>query len=181
MRDPDIALADMTPSRVARGLSVLLRVGLVLLALAVALGVLMCVVMLVPNGFRTEILNDLGGAASSGTLAVAGLSAAVIAGCWFIVLRMLRYVVGTVIEGDPFVPENINRLRWIWVVIAGSEIFRMVIVLFSGIAVNSASVTSAENGLDIRIGTWFFIFVIAALSEAFRVGAEMRRDQELTI
>jgi hypothetical protein len=35
--------------------------------------------------------------------------------------------------------------------------------------------------IDIRIGTWFFIFIIAAISEAFRHGAALRAEQELTI
>jgi len=35
--------------------------------------------------------------------------------------------------------------------------------------------------LDIRVGTWFFIFIIAAISEAFRYGAALRAEQELTI
>ena len=42
-------------------------------------------------------------------------------------------------------------------------------------------VAPAETGMDIRIGTWFLVLVIAALSEAFRQGAEMRAEQELTI
>jgi len=35
--------------------------------------------------------------------------------------------------------------------------------------------------LDIRIGTWFLIFIVAAISEAFRHGAALRAEQELTI
>jgi len=35
--------------------------------------------------------------------------------------------------------------------------------------------------LDIRLGTWFFIFVIVVISEAFRHGAALRAEQELTI
>ena len=47
--------------------------------------------------------------------------------------------------------------------------------------VGALGVAPAETGMDIRIGTWFLVLVIAALSEAFRQGAEMRAEQELTI
>jgi len=38
-----------------------------------------------------------------------------------------------------------------------------------------------EVTLELRPGTWFVVFVIAALAEVFRHGAELRRDAELTI
>jgi len=42
--------------------------------------------------------------------------------------------------------------------------------------------TAASSGeIDIRIGSWFLVFVIAALSEVFRHGALLRRDQEFTV
>jgi len=42
-------------------------------------------------------------------------------------------------------------------------------------------VTEAAATIDIRLGTWFLVFVLAALAEVFRHGAVLRRDQEFTI
>jgi len=104
--------------------------------------------------------------------AVSFFGAAVIGAIWFFVLRILRKVVKTLLDGDPFVPENISRLRMIWIVIALAEILRIIIANLA---------THGEVTLELRPGTWFVVFVIAALAEVFRHGAELRRDAELTI
>jgi len=59
-----------------------------------------------------------------------------------------------------------------WIIIALAEILRIIIVNLS---------TVGEVTLDLRPGTWFVVFVVAALAEVFRHGAELRRDAELTI
>ena len=74
--------------------------------------------------------------------------------------------------GDPFVAANISRLRTIWIVIVISEIIRIIIINLS---------KADEMLIDIQAGTIFLVFVIAALSEVFRHGTELRRDAELTI
>ncbi len=104
------------------------------------------------------------------------LAMACVAASWFWVLHMLNKIVGTLIDGDPFIPANISRLRRMWIVIALTEFFRMLVVTYTG-----SSFSQNDNGFEIRIGVWFLVFVIATLSEAFRYGARMRQEQELTI
>jgi len=96
---------------------------------------------------------------------------------WFFVLKLLRGVVNAVIHGDPFLPENIARLRNIWIIFAVTEVFRMIAIFFMG----GTDGTETGSLLGVRLGTWFLIFIIAAISEAFRHGAALRAEQELTI
>ena len=119
-----------------------------------------------------ERISESGRDATPMGTAIACFGSAIIAGIWLFVLFMLKKIVRTLLDGDPFVVENISRLRLMWILIAISEIVRIV---FMNVAMPS------EITLDIRPGTWFVVFVIAALAEVFRHGAELRRDAELTI
>ena len=174
-------LPGLSATPMTRALSILLIVGQVVLALSVILLLGMALVMFFPSGFRDSLFEGVENAPAPNLLMWACLAGGVIAATWFYVLVLLRRVVVTVIHGDPFLPANVARLRMIWIVIAGSEIFRMLIDGFAGITVQGTGVHASEAGLDIRIGTWFFIFVIAAISEAFRHGAALRDENELTI
>ena len=53
--------------------------------------------------------------------------------------------------------------------------------MIANFAMGSAGDAESGKILGIRLGTWFLIFVIAAISEAFRHGAALRAEQELTI
>lgn len=167
-----------TKGPIPKLLSVILLVGMIFLALCVALLAFVCLMMAFPNGLRDQIFAGVDAAkpmVSPQNMALVCLGMLVIAGAWFFVLKSLRRVVSTVIAGDPFVPQNISRLRRIWVIIALAEIFRMFIHWLARVNATGASET------DFRLETWFLVFVVAALAEAFRYGAELRRDQELTI
>lgn len=166
------------PGVIPRMLSGLLWLGMAFLAISFAVLAFVTLIMLFPNGLRDQIFAGVDAAkpmVNPQNMALICLGMLVIAAAWFFVLRSLRKVVGTVIAGDPFVPENISRLRRIWVIIAASEVFRMFIQWLAKVNATGASET------DFRLETWFLVFVVAALAEAFRYGAALRRDQELTI
>jgi len=62
----------------------------------------------------------------------------------------------------PFVPANISRLRSVWIVLAAFELFRMISRNFLAVEIDALSVTEASGAtIDIRLGTWFLVFVIA--------------------
>lgn len=171
-----------TPSDapMAKMLSVILIFGQMLLVIGFICLIAMTLIMLIPSDFRTEFIADLPASLEPSTLAGRCLATAVVALGWFFVLHLLRRVVRAVIHGDPFLPENVSRLRTIWIVIAATEIFRMIALFFTG-GPNDGLGGIDGMHLDIRIGTWFFIFIIATISEAFRHGAALRAEQELTI
>jgi len=162
----------------AKLLSVILIVGQVVLALGCVILLITALIMVVPS-LRVHLIEDLPDTVRASTFAGQCLAAAISAVAWFVVLQLLRRVVSAVIHGDPFLPENVSRLRTIWMIIAATEVFRMAATFMMGGSNDCANVDGSR--LDVRIGTWFFIFIIAAISEAFRHGAALRADQELTI
>jgi len=163
----------------AKMLFVILIIGQALLVIGFICLIAMAFIMLIPSDFRTGLIADLPESLEASTLAGRCLATAVVAVGWFFVLHLLRRVVRAVIHGDPFLPENVSRLRNIWITIAATEVFRMIALLITGGPNGVADIDGTR--LDIRIGTWFFIFIIAAISEAFRYGAALRAEQELTI
>lgn len=169
------AVNDNAGTPVARGLSIVILIAMVVMVFCVILLVAFGVILLTDNSISADLMAKL---EESGTnmkthlSSMALLGSAVIGAMWFFVLNILRKIVKTLLEGDPFVPENISRLRLIWIVIALAEVLRIVTMNLS---------TTGEMTLDLRPGTWFVVFVVAALAEVFRHGAELRRDAELTI
>lgn len=102
------------------------------------------------------------------------------AGAFLIILKQLRLICHTLVMGDPFVPQNAQRLRTIWIAVAVAEIFRLV----SGLVMSSMMSTDdldAELTLDLRLFVWFLVLALITLSEVFREGARMRQEQKLTV
>ena len=174
----DLEAVDGSNHRIAKSLRFIIFLGRFILAIAAILIIIAAIWMMFSESLQEQLHMSIGGEdrPSRYILPIMCLGMAVIAGAWFWVLHMLSKVVDTLIAGDPFVPANINRLRRMWVVIALTEVFRMAIVSFPIL-----SVSGEDEAFPIRIGTWFLVFVIATLAEAFRYGAALRRDQELTI
>lgn len=166
-----------TSAPIARMLSVVLIIGQCILVFALLLFLLAAILLCLPEtmalSVRSEFADKLVGTSIVGHL----MFGAIVAAAWFFVLRLLRQVVTTLIHGDPFSPKNIARLRIILALIIGTELIRILKVFILG----AVGATEKIMLLDIQIGTWFFIFIIAAISEAFRYGAALRAEQELTI
>ena len=169
------AVNDNAGTPVAKCLNVLIVIAMAVIAFFVVLFVCFALILMSDNSISADLLTKLeesGKNIKTHFSSMVLLGGAIICGIWFFVLNVLRKVVKTLLEGDPFVPENISRLRLIWIVIALAEVLRIVIMNLS---------TVGEVTLDLRPGTWFVVFVVAALAEVFRHGAELRRDAELTI
>lgn len=169
------AINDNSGTPVAKSLNVLIIIGMIFIAFGVLLLIGFGAVLLTDNSMSAELAEKFAASGRSSSAQLTALTCfggAFIGALWFFVLRLLRKIVKTLLSGDPFVPDNISRLRLIWIVIAASEILRIIVVNMS---------MSGELTLDIRPATWFVVFVIAALAEVFRHGAELRRDAELTI
>lgn len=140
-----------------------------------ALGISMFIPGTWQDGLVNDIKSETGQGVSRNIFAISMFFAVAMLAIYFWVVKLLTKIVGTLVSGDPFVPENISRLRLIWIFIAAAELLRMV---FSS---NVDWVSPSGVSIDIRVGTWFLVFVIAALAEVFRHGTEMRRDQALTV
>jgi len=160
---------------IARRLAMILRVAIVFVIGAIILLLGSAFILMTDNSISqslVEKISETGGNATPIGSAIICLGSAIVAAIWLFVLLILKKIVRTLIDGDPFVVENISRVRLMWVLIAASEVVR---IIFMNISMPN------EITLDIRPGTWFAVFVVAALAEIFRHGAELRRDAELTI
>ncbi len=178
MSETEIEPAD---APMAKLLSILLLIGQIAMGVFFVILLVMAIIMAVPSGLREGLIADASSPIDAKSLSTRCFAGAVVSAGWFFVLLVLRRVVAAVIHGDPFLPENVARLRNIWMIIAATEVFRMTAYFIMGGDGSAACAEVDGSRLDIRVGTWFFIFIIAAISEAFRHGAALRAEQELTI
>lgn len=100
------------------------------------------------------------------------------------VLSLLRAVFRTLRDGQPFVPANATRLRWIaWGVILG-ELARSAMVFFE----NYYAMTHfSADGLhfdarpDLNISAIISGLIILVIAEVFRAGTRLDEEQSLTV
>lgn len=103
----------------------------------------------------------------------------------FIVHR-LRRVAETLVEGDPFVPENAGHLRAIAIAIAVYQLISyaahgvlgLILTLFGRPVERGVSL---QPEFSVNLGAWFAVLALLVLSEVFREGARLREEQKLTI
>lgn len=107
-----------------------------------------------------------------GGLAAAGLYMASV----LVIIGALRRIFVTLTAGDPFHPENVNRLRIIGLMLAALELGRYAVW---GISAWLPWVHDVRPSFSLT--AWFSVLVVFVLAEVFREGARLRREAELTI
>lgn len=113
------------------------------------------------------------------------LLAALLLGMVFLALRLLLRIVGTVAEGDPFVPENATRLtRMAWLMLA----VQVVQAPIYGLAAWIESVAEPGSGdadidvaFNIDLSALILVLILFVLARVFAKGAQMRDDLEGTV
>lgn len=111
------------------------------------------------------------------------------AGLFLLVVHQLRRLLATVKAGNPFCPENASRIRTIGWSIVSSFLLKTV-TDFS--AVLYMKHTISVNGRHLFPPFWlipdslhlevlFFGLVVLAISGIFRLGTQLKEEQELTI
>ena len=103
-----------------------------------------------------------------------------------VLVDRLRRVFGTLIAGDPFVPENAGHLRIIAIAIGvyqavGYVAQAMVALSLSLFGLPVANGAEVGVNVNINLGAWFAVVALLVLSVVFREGARMRQEQKLTI
>jgi hypothetical protein len=113
--------------------------------------------------------------------AVVAAGALYLGGLVFIVGR-LRRVFLTLTQGDPFRPENVQRLRRIGFALGGLELLsyavRWAVMMWDR---TDGATQFRQVGEDFNLTIWFAVLVVLVLAEVFREGARLRREAELTI
>ena len=113
-----------------------------------------------------------------------GLAALVASGVYFLVL--LKRIVASVGQGDPFVPVNATRLgRMGWTLLAA----QVAAVPIGAAVVWIAGIVDDDKGANVHVGDDFgfsgggilLTLVLFILARVFRRGAEMREELEGTV
>ena len=93
-----------------------------------------------------------------------------------VLLFTLRRVVLTVERRNPFDPANPARLRTIALLLAAIELVRWGTVL-----ILAPEQVDVNEDIDRWLGSALSVFVVIVLAEAFREGARLRAEAELTV
>ena len=100
----------------------------------------------------------------------------------------LRGVFETLVDGDPFVPENAKRFRKIALILAFLELARIFvnpliafIINMLGVDTQLETVGIAQRLMMTDFITWGAVLVLVVLSQVFDEGARLREDQKMTI
>ena len=104
----------------------------------------------------------------------------------YIILLFLRRILGTVPLGEAFSADNAKRLRWVGALLILEALFGPgASTLIAGAALHG--VESTGGSVDVNFfqefgtGGLFTGWIVLVLSEVFRQGADMKREQQLTI
>ncbi len=100
------------------------------------------------------------------------------------VLFLLRQIVRSVSMGDPFKPQNGKRLRWIGVAILAVTAFDffhdIILNIFITPRLSFVSIVPQQS-ISFSFEDILSAMVIIVIGEAFRIGAEMKEEQKLTV
>ncbi|WFL78923.1 DUF2975 domain-containing protein [Altererythrobacter arenosus] len=154
---------------------------------AVALAIATPVILLMRGRINLEIAEKYGDAASAfPTLTVVGLMLLgfiIVTGA-FIFFGKLRKIIETVGDGDPFAPENAERLNLMAWLTLGVQV---LLIPAAALGVLVAKWADQFEGADIHIDAGvdlsaiLLVIVLFILARVFRHGAAMREDLEGTV
>ena len=94
------------------------------------------------------------------------------------IINRLRRVFETLIQGDPFRPANVRRLRTVAIALIALEVGGYFCRL--SLAMMLPEISDRVT-YGISLSSWFAILAVFVLAEVFREGARLRGDAELTI
>ena len=102
------------------------------------------------------------------------------------VVDRLRRINRTLVEGDPFVPENAGHLRSIAIAIGIYQLIRYgahgaISLAYSLFGRPVETGINLEPHFTLNLGAWFAVIALLVLSEVFREGARLRHEQQFTI
>jgi hypothetical protein len=106
----------------------------------------------------------------------------VVATLW--ILQLLRRIFGAVAAGEPFTAGNAQRIRLLGVlVIAAEAIGQTVVFLLQRAVMEGATATGATLSANFTLNpiTILLGLLIIALAEAFRHGADLQAEADLTV
>jgi Protein of unknown function (DUF2975) len=164
----------------------LLIQGVMAVAAAVIAITAICVLTL-QNTINAEIRAEFGADfAAMPVPAVLGLLAVVLVmvGLVFLFFGKLRGIIETVAQGDPFVPDNADRLNAMAWLQIGTYIAGMVAVGAAALVADWAEQftdVDIDGSIDVDVPSILLVIILFILARVFRQGAAMRADLEGTV
>ena len=156
----------------------LLRLVMVVMAAIIVAGVVAVIALLAfPDQQFAPQLSDAGRNTVWWVAAGAAMLVVILAlGIAFI--RALTRIIGSVGEGDPFRPENADRLsRMGWIALALQGCNLVLVPVVGAIADRIGT----QSGVDASFDTLILALVLFILARVFRHGTQMRDDLEGTV
>lgn len=179
MTEENTAAPAKTAKILSAGINAIIFILMFLLLAVFTIGIALQISPELKNKLVME-LGTLDREVPSGFMMVSGyLGTIIIIAAYLYVALIMRKIVQTTLKGNPFVEANISRLRTTWVVIATTELFKMF--LYGYIKQPTSGEGGGRFSFELDLTVWFLVFVIATMAEAFRIGLELKRDQELTV
>ncbi len=123
----------------------------------------------------------VGGAARAAT-AVAGVAIFLIA--MFLVLHLLRRLLGAVASGTPFIEANVRRIRWIGLIAVGAELAHEAFDHLLQLAIRGgteATGLTVSPSWNLDPAALLLGLVVIALAEVFRHGSRLQLESDLTV
>ncbi|HOJ58202.1 MAG TPA: DUF2975 domain-containing protein [Bacillota bacterium] len=111
-------------------------------------------------------------------------STVVVFAVYLYVLYNLRRVFATLVAGNPFARENVSSIRRIGgAVITGAVVRSLVQTAFGLFFAQNVAIPGVDftAKLTLDFVTLFLGFVILVLAEIFRMGSELKEEQDLTV
>jgi len=172
----------------------LLTATRIVIALCIALGALVIAVaiiaypaLLLNQGQVLAKLSEAGVQTDASFFGALGIILACLAGfvalvVWFLLL--LRRIVDTVGEGDPFVPVNADRLSRMGWIVVGTQVLSIpakAMLLYFAELLKDVEGVHIEHDVGVSGGAIVLILVLFILARVFRHGTAMREDLEGTV
>ncbi|MAP95096.1 MAG: hypothetical protein CMK07_09115 [Ponticaulis sp.] len=88
----------------------------------------------------------------------------------------LKKILKTLMDGDPFVPENARRLTRLALIVAGMELANLAI----GFAAQIFNVKTTAD-FSVNLAAWVAVITLMVLSQVFAEGTRLREEEKMTI
>lgn len=153
---------------------------------AAALAVAIPALVIFRDRANAEFAEEVGRAAELPIAAIAGLMLVglVLVGLLFVFFGRLRKIIATVGEGDPFQPENADRLTQMGWLMLGVN---LLILPAAPLGIHLAHFFAEFEDMDFQmdggldLGGILLTIILFILARVFRHGAAMREDLEGTV
>lgn len=88
----------------------------------------------------------------------------------------LKKILQTLVDGDPFVPENAGRLTRLALIVAGMELAGYLISFVANMIHVGTNV-----GISVNLASWVAVITLFVLSQVFAEGTRLREEEKMTI